>query len=88
MVNPVDVICQYIDRLKMVKGNLKGFLFQALRSTSKGNSSLDKPASYKAVLDQFRSIVKEAGIASDPSAFELHSMRLWEGDCRGERGGK
>ena len=74
-VNPVDIICQYMDRLKMVKGNSKGFLFPALRSTSKGDSSLDKPASYKAVLDQFKFIVKEAGVANNLSAFDLHSMR-------------
>ena len=54
VVNSVDVICQYMDRLKMVKGNSKGLLFPALRSTSKGDSSLDKPAS---VLDKFKSIV-------------------------------
>ena len=34
MVNPVEVICQYMDRLKRVRGNSKGFLFPDLRSTS------------------------------------------------------
>ena len=75
VVNPVNIICQYLDRLKGVTGNSKGFLFPALRSTCKGDSSLDKPASYSAVLSQFKSIIKEAGVASDPSVFGLHSMR-------------
>lgn len=75
VINPVDVICQYMDRLREVKGNSSGLLFPALRSTCKGDSSLDKPASYSAVLNQFKSIIKEAGVASDPSVFGLHSMR-------------
>ena len=75
VVNPVEVICQSMDRLKKVRGNLKGFIFPALRSTSKGVSTLDKPASYKAVLAQFKDILMEAGVASNPSAFGLHSMR-------------
>ena len=45
----------------MVKGNSKGFLFPALRSSKKGDFSMDKPALYGSVLDQFKSIVKEAG---------------------------
>ena len=65
-VNPVDIICQYMDRLKMVRGNSKGFLFPALQSTSKGDSSLDKPASYNLVLAQFKAIVIEARVASNP----------------------
>ena len=40
VVNPIEVICRYMDRLRMVRGNSKGFLFPALRSTSKGDSSL------------------------------------------------
>ena len=57
VVNPVDVIFQYMDRLKRVKRNSKWFLFPALQSTSKGDSSLEKPASYNSVLDQFKSIL-------------------------------
>ena len=75
VVNPVEVICRYMNRLEKVKGNSKGFLFTALRSTNKGDSSLNKPATYKAVLDQFKSIMKEAGVASNPWAFGLNSMR-------------
>ena len=75
VVIPVEVICQYMDRLEKVRGNSKGFLFPALRSTSKDDSSLNKPASYKAGQDQFKSILKEAGVASNPSAFGLPSMR-------------
>ena len=63
VVSPVDVICQFMDRLMMVKGNLKGFLFPALRSMSKGDSSLDKIASYKSVLDHFKSIGNETMIS-------------------------
>ena len=74
-VNPVEVICCYMNRLEKVKGNLKGFLLPALRSTNKDDFSLNEPATYKAVLDQFKSIVKEARVASNPSAFSLHSMR-------------
>ena len=66
-----------MDRLKRVRGNFKGFLFPALLSTSKGDSSLNKPASYNSILAKFKAIVKEAGVASNPSAFGLHSMR-WE----------
>ena len=75
VVNLVEGICQYMNRLEKVKGNSKGFLFPALRSTNKGNSSLNEPATYKAVPDQFKFIVKEAGVASNPSAFVLHSRR-------------
>ena len=74
-VNPVEVNCRYMDKLRKVKGNSRGFLFPALRSSKKGDSSLDKPASYKLVLAQFKSIVNEVGVASDPSSFDLHSMR-------------
>ena len=74
-VNPVEVICCYMNRLKKVQGNSKGFLFPALRYTRNGDLSMNEPATYKAVLDQFKSIVKEAGVASSPSAFGLHFMR-------------
>ena len=75
VVNPVELICQYMDRLEMVRGNLKGFFFPALQSTSEGDSSLDKPASYISVLAHFKAIKMEAGVASNPSFFGLHSMR-------------
>ena len=75
VVNPVEVICRYMNRLGKVQGNSKGFLFPALRSTNKGDSSLNEPATYKTVLDQFKSIIKEAGVASNPAAFGRNSMR-------------
>ena len=69
------LICRYMNRLEKVQGNWKGFVFPAFRSMNKGDSSLNKPATYKAVLDQFKFIVKENGVASNPAAFGRHSMR-------------
>ena len=74
-INPVEVISEYMARLEGVSGNRNSFLFPALRSTSKGDSSLDKPASYTAVLSQFKSVVKSAGLTTSPADFGLHSMR-------------
>ena len=74
-LDPVEVISEYMARLEAVTGNTKGFLFPALRSNAKCDSSLDKPASYSAVLNQFKAVVSSAGLASSPAEFGLHSMR-------------
>ena len=54
MINPVRVIDVYMSRLEGVAGNKGGLLFPALASSSKGDLSLDKPASYDSVLKQFK----------------------------------
>ena len=74
-LDPVEVISEYMARLEEVTGNSKGFLFPALRSNAKGDTSLDKPASYSAVLKQFKAVVSSAGLTSSPADFGLHSMR-------------
>ena len=74
-LDPVKVVLAYIDRLSKTPGNKKGLLFPALHSSAKGDRALDKPASYKAVLSQFKVAVVEAGVTTDPSTFGLHSMR-------------
>ena len=75
MINPVHVIEVYMSRLEGVSGNKSRLLFPALTSSSKGDLSLDKPASYDSVLNQFKSLVKEAGLSTSPADFGLHSMR-------------
>ena len=73
--DPVKVVLAYIDRLSKTPGNKKGLLFPALHSSAKGDRALEKPATYKAVLRQFKEILVEAGVTADPSTFGLHSMR-------------
>ena len=75
MINPVQVIEVYMSGLEVVSGNKSRLLFPALASSSKGDLSLDKPASYDSVLNQFKSLVGEAGLSTNPGNFGLHSMR-------------
>ena len=74
-VNPVEVIDVYMNKVKQLKNNSKGFLFPALRSSPSQVSSLDKPASYNAVAAQFKLLLLEAKVTADPADFGLHSMR-------------
>ena len=75
MINPVQVIRVYMSRLEGVSGNKSRLLFPNLTSSSKGDLSLDKPASYDSVLNQFKSLVREAGLSTNPADFGLHLMR-------------
>ena len=52
-----------------------GFLFPALRVTTRGETVLPRPASYESVLRQFKEAVVAAGVAADPATYGLHSMR-------------
>ena len=73
--NPVTVILSYMERLGKVDKSPDGFLFPALRSTSKGDGVLPRPASYNSVMRQFKEAVVAAGVAADPADYGLHSMR-------------
>ena len=75
LLNPVKVISIYMDRLKAAHKLTDCFLFPALRSSAAGDSILDGLASYESVLKQFKLLLVEAGVTSDPSSFGLHSMR-------------
>ena len=74
-LDPVKVISLYMDRLREVNKGLDSRLFPALRSTAAGDMVLDRPASYRSVLKQFKLILLEAGVTDDPSSYGLHSMR-------------
>ena len=74
-LDPVKVISIYMDKLRAVDKSLYGRLFPALRSTAAGDVVLDRPASYRSVLKQFKLVVVEAGVTDDPSSYGLHSMR-------------
>ena len=75
MINPVQVIRVCMSRLEGVSGNKSRLLFPNLTLSSKGDLSLDKPASYDSVLNQFKSLVREAGLSTNPADFGLHLMR-------------
>lgn len=75
VLDPVEVITKYMARLSKTPGNINNFLFPSLHSSAKGDYVLQTVASYKCVLKQFKTVVKETGISSDPSSFGLHSMR-------------
>ena len=49
VIYPVELVSVYMARLEGVSGNKSEFLFPALESTKKSDSSLDKPASYTGV---------------------------------------
>ena len=75
LLNPVRVILAYMVRLAEVDKSSDGFLFPALRVTTRGESVLPRPASYESVLRQFKEAVVAAGVAAEPAAYGLHSMR-------------
>lgn len=75
LLDPVRVVLSYMDRLDTVSGNTNQLLFPAVASSAKGDRSLDRPATYKSVLKQFKELVVEAEVAIDTSTFGLHSMR-------------
>ena len=75
VLDPVRVVKAYMKRLARTPGNSGGLLFPAVSSTIKGDRALNKPASYYAVLRQFKELVVEAGVTTDPAAYGLHSMR-------------
>ena len=81
VLNPVRVISAYMDRLAVVDKSLDGFLFPALRVTTRGECVLPRPASYESVLRKFKEAVVAAGVAADPSTFGLHSMRRGAVTC-------
>ena len=75
VLNPVNVIMTYVDRLRSVQKEANGLLFPSLTSSSKGDGVLETAASYKAVLSPFKEAVVKAGVSADASSFGLHSMR-------------
>ena len=74
-INPVSVILEYKALLKKVPANESHLLFPALASSKTGIRSLNKPATYDCVQNQFKALVKEVGLSMDASEFGLHSMR-------------
>ena len=74
-LDPVRVVLGYMDRLDTVDGNTNQFMFPALASSAKGDRVLNRPATYKSVLRQFKELIVEAEVATDPATFGLHSMR-------------
>ena len=75
VLNPVRVVLAYMKRLSKTPGNSGGLLFPAVSVSAQGDRALNKAASYNAVLRQFKELVVEAGVATDPAAYGLHSMR-------------
>ena len=64
-----------MDKLRAINKGVDSRLFTALRSTAAGDVVLDRSASYRSVLKQFKLVVVEAGVTDDPSSYGLHSMR-------------
>ena len=75
IIDPVTVILSYMKRLRGVSGSKDTYLFPAFRNKGKCDAVLDKPASYKSVLAQFKEVVVEAGVVTSPATYGLHSMR-------------
>ena len=75
VLNPVNVILAYMDRLQSVHKEANGFLFPTLTHSAKGDGVVQKPASYKAVNELFKKAVVDSKVAIDASNFGLHSMR-------------
>ena len=61
--------------LKKVKGNEGNLLFPSLACVNPRIRSLDKPASYDCLLNQFKALIIEAGVSKEAIGYSLYSLR-------------
>jgi integrase len=74
-LDPVAVICAYIDRLVGLGAGADSWLFPAVAGVGSKTVLLDRPASYGCVLKQFKLAAEAAGVEGSPRDYGLHSMR-------------